>query len=325
MTERVRDPVDHHVAPSLKPFAAMIRAMPFPMTLAELRAPAWVLACTAGMADEDTPRQKSLFNEKAVTVNRHVSGVYIVRKEAPAIKRAMYYLHAGGLFAGTAETQMAHTYSMATALKVTSSLSVEYRLCPEAKLQELIDDLVAGYLWLLAQGFTADNIVVYGSSGGGIGVMYLLAELNRIKFPQPRVALASNPHGVGIQHTEALLPFEHWPSTIADLDPMFSFEFVKRLVLEVTESAEVKLTASQLLSVAGFRGITSKLLITVGATEIILTADQQLAFLAAKAGVDVSLKIWAGGVHSQEMAPVLNTSDTSAANFINQWALKHFE
>jgi len=316
--------LDQHVAPGFRGFAAMMRSKPLPRDLAVLRSKEFWDGIDMLVRNAETPRIEAQFGEdQLVNVNDHVTGICINRKEPLATKRALYFIHSGALMCGYVKAEMLGCRVKAADFNVNTAFSVEYRLCPEAKLQELVDDLVAGYLWLLAQGFSDDQVIVTGISGGGLGTLYLLSELNRLKYPLPRTAVASVPHGVGIHHTEGLLPMAQWPSIIADLDPFARPDACMWQYLEVGDSAEVQRTASKLLSVDAFRGVSTKVFMCVGATELIVTANQQLAFILAKAGVDVTFKIWPGGVHATESFLALGAPEAEKARRIMaEWTLK---
>ena len=53
----------------------------------------------------------------------------------------------------------------------------DYRLAPEHPFPAAIEDTVAGFRWLLDNGFPAENIVVSGDSAGGNLALQLIAHL----------------------------------------------------------------------------------------------------------------------------------------------------
>ena len=56
------------------------------------------------------------------------------------------------------------------------ALALDYRLAPEHPFPAAVDDVVAAYRWLLAQGYKPGKIVVSGdSAGGGLALAGLLA------------------------------------------------------------------------------------------------------------------------------------------------------
>ncbi|MFB6809173.1 alpha/beta hydrolase, partial [Streptomyces sp. NPDC056387] len=83
----------------------------------------------------------------------------------------LYYMHGGGMVMGNAWSvlpgilrEWAHPLNLAV-------LSVEYRLAPQARYPEPLEDCYAGLLWAAAHaaelGIDADRIVIGGKSAGG--------------------------------------------------------------------------------------------------------------------------------------------------------------
>lgn len=104
-----------------------------------------------------------------------VRGEWIVPVADAAATRVVYYLHGGGFAAGSP----AHYRSLTGALALTCDARVfvpDYRLAPEAPFPAAIDDVLAGYDWLLGQGVDPKKVVAAGdSAGGGLTLSFLLA------------------------------------------------------------------------------------------------------------------------------------------------------
>jgi monoterpene epsilon-lactone hydrolase len=91
-------------------------------------------------------------------------------------KLAIIYLHAGGFVSGgPKEGQFIYNKIREGSSKCVDMLSVKYRLAPEHKLHEIIDDAVNSFKYLEAQGYR--NISVMGSSAGGGLALTLAHEL----------------------------------------------------------------------------------------------------------------------------------------------------
>ena len=70
---------------------------------------------------------------------------------------------------------------------------LDYRLAPEHPFPAALDDSVAAYGWLLAQGFSSSKIVFAGdSAGGGLCLATLLAIKDQ-RIPLPAAAVALSP------------------------------------------------------------------------------------------------------------------------------------
>jgi acetyl esterase/lipase len=94
------------------------------------------------------------------------------------------YLHGGGYVFGSTRTHAALVarISLAAPARV---LAPNYRLAPEHPFPAAIDDVVAVYEWLLAQGIPPSRIVVSGDSAGGGLSMSLLLRLRDADRPLP--------------------------------------------------------------------------------------------------------------------------------------------
>ena len=76
------------------------------------------------------------------------------------------YLHGGAFIA---ETPMFHGALLGRICRESRcrGLMPSYRLSPEHRYPAALDDCMAAYRWLLAQGYEAGRIVVAGDSAGG--------------------------------------------------------------------------------------------------------------------------------------------------------------
>jgi len=236
-------------------------------------------------------------DERTIRINDKLSGLVWTPKQ-PKGKRAMFYIHGGGLWVSESRSEGPFCRAYAHALGATV-VSVDYRRIPdEGSLQELIDDLVAGYLHLFTMGFDPKDVIVLGPSGGGAGTLYLLSELNKRGLPLPLAGAPLLPAGGGLELAENSLPIESWPSIIADLDP-----FVRsKLYLWAARNLHgpnVADTARDLLQVKRFIGLPP-LYFTGSSCESFFSQQQHLALLAAQAGVNVTFYANAGGLHASE-------------------------
>jgi acetyl esterase/lipase len=105
---------------------------------------------------------------------------------------ALLYLHGGGYVVGSLNT---HRDIAARLGKVARArvLLVDYRLAPEHPHPAAVDDAVAAYRWLLAQGIAADHLAIAGdSAGGGLTVATLVA-LRDLGVPLPACGVCFSP------------------------------------------------------------------------------------------------------------------------------------
>jgi acetyl esterase/lipase len=126
--------------------------------------------------------------------------------------RAVLYLHGGGYVIGSINTHRSLAARLARAAKAPA-LVIDYRLAPEHPHPAAVDDSVAAYRWILAQGLKPARIVVAGdSAGGGLAVATLVA-IRDAKLPLPAAGACLSPwvdlEGIGESMT-----------TKADADPI---------------------------------------------------------------------------------------------------------
>ena len=73
------------------------------------------------------------------------------------------------------------------------ALAIDYRLAPEHPFPAAVEDTIAAYKWLLAQGYKPGKIVISGdSAGGGLTIAALLA-IRDAKLPMPAGAVPISP------------------------------------------------------------------------------------------------------------------------------------
>jgi acetyl esterase/lipase len=102
------------------------------------------------------------------------------------------YLHGGGYVAGSPVTHRAVTGHLASRCGARV-FAADYRLAPEHPFPAAVDDGVAAYRGLLAQGVAPRDIVIAGdSAGGGLSVATAL-RLRELALPLPRALVLFSP------------------------------------------------------------------------------------------------------------------------------------
>src|SRR5438105_3214737 len=87
----------------------------------------------------------------------------------------LYYLHGGGYVVGSLNTHRDLVSRLCRAAGCRA-LNIDYRLAPEHPFPAAVEDAVAGYRWLLAQGVEPERVIIAGdSAGGGLTVATLIA------------------------------------------------------------------------------------------------------------------------------------------------------
>ncbi len=210
-----------------------------------------------------------------------------LRPAAAGREKVILYLHGGGYVVGSIDNykmlcgQMAHTLQ-------TNLLIPEYRLAPEHPFPAAVEDAQEIYRWLLAQGYTPENIIIAGdSAGGGLSLATTLA-LREAGDPLPGAVVCLSPWA-----DLTLKGSSH--QTKAKVEAILTTEGLREWA---NFYAGAENPANPLISpvYADFHGFPP-LLILVGSDEILLDDSLCLAEKAKSAGVKVTWKVWNGLWH----------------------------
>lgn len=114
------------------------------------------------------------------------------RTRGQAAARTILYLHGGGYVAGSPRTHRVITGHLAASCGARV-FAADYRLAPELPFPAALDDAVAAYRGLLAEGIAPGDIVIAGdSAGGGLSVATAL-RLRELEQPLPRALVLFSP------------------------------------------------------------------------------------------------------------------------------------
>ena len=227
--------------------------------------------------------------------------------------RVMLYVHGGGYVLGSIQSHRVVIERLAAATN-GRVLALNYRLAPEAPFPAAVDDAVAAYKWLLAQGISASKISIAGdSAGGGLTLSTLLA-LRDAGEPMPACAVPISPwtdmEGTG----ESM-------ATRADVDPMVSKEILQQLAGTYLSGADPKHPLASPLH-GDFSGLPP-LLIQVGDAETLLDDSTRLESKLKAAGVDATIEVWDEMIHVWHLfAPMLDKGQ-EAINKIGEFVRGH--
>jgi acetyl esterase/lipase len=194
------------------------------------------------------------------------------------------YLHGGAFIA---ETPMFHGALLGRICRESRcrGLMPSYRLAPEHRYPAALDDCMAAYRWLLAEGHEAGRIVVAGDSAGGNLTLALLLRLRDEGLPLPAGAVAISPvsdltfSGESVQRNDGV-------------DDMFSADSMGGLVPVYLADRDLR-TDPHVSPVFGdFAGLPPLLLI-VGSTELLLDDSVRVA----QRWPQSTLLVWDGMPH----------------------------
>ncbi|MGB3809499.1 MAG: alpha/beta hydrolase [Parvibaculum sp.] len=201
--------------------------------------------------------------------------------------RVILYVHGGGYVIGSVASHRHLVTELGRAAR-TRTLSLDYRLAPEHPFPAAVDDALAAYRFLLAQGLEPGNIAIAGdSAGGGLTVATLLA-IRDAGLEQPACGFCISPW-VDMEVTGNSM------TTQAAVDPMVQKDGLLGMAAAYLNGANPRTPLAAPIH-ADFRGI-APLLIQVGAAETLLDDSTRLASVAGAADVEVNLQIWPEMIH----------------------------
>lgn len=113
----------------------------------------------------------------------------------PAAKTetVILHFHGGAFFTGSAKTHRAMGAEIAARARATVYM-LDYRLAPEHPYPAALDDGLAAYQALLAQGHAAENILLGGDSGGCAHILSLAVALRGQGLPLPAGMIMISPY-----------------------------------------------------------------------------------------------------------------------------------
>ena len=217
------------------------------------------------------------------------NGVQAEWNSAPGAdtSRAVLYVHGGGYVIGSLDSHRHLTSEIARDLG-GRTLALHYRLAPEHPFPAPVEDAVAGYRYLIAQGIRPSNIAIAGDSAGGGLVVAALVAIREAGLAQPACGWCISPwvdmEGIGSTM-----------SSKAGEDPMVQKEPLLEMASFYLGGADPRSPLAAPLY-ADLRGI-APLFIQVGAAETLLDDAIRLSGAAGAANVPVTMEVWPEMVH----------------------------
>ena len=202
--------------------------------------------------------------------------------------RIVMYLHGGGYNIGTLESYRNFTGHLARATRARL-LAVGYRLAPENPFPAALDDAVASYRWLLAQGIAPERIILMGDSAGGGLALATAVALRDAGDLRPAAVVAISPSTdlakEGASNRER-----------AHLDPIVNYEGSMAHALRyVGNKAKLKNPLASPLY-AEMHGLPP-LLLLAGTHDTLFDDSTRFAAKAEAASVEVELDVWEEMIH----------------------------
>jgi monoterpene epsilon-lactone hydrolase len=212
-------------------------------------------------------------------------------------EQVMFFLHGGGWCSGSVDTHRAFAGRLAKMLRIRT-LHLTYRLAPEDPFPAALEDCVAAFRWLIASGVSAANLVIAGNSAGAglaISTVLVLRDAGEA-VPAGLVCLSPT---VDLALTGGSIRSNRRRDV---LTPAFLQQVCEWYVAGQDPY-------SPLISplYADLRGLPPTLVLA-GGHEVLLDDAIGLASRAREAGVDVTLRLWPGLVHTFEQMTLLPES-----------------
>jgi len=196
--------------------------------------------------------------------------------------RHILYLHGGGFVTGSSSLYRHLTWRLAAAARARL-LSVDYRLAPEHPFPAALEDAVAAYRWLLADGADSERVAVMGDSAGGNLAFAMLLKLRDEGLPLPAAAVGLSPW-LDLALTGPSLELN------AEADSMLNADKAPKLVEYYLAGADPRTPYASPLY--GDPAGLPPTLLQVGSDEILRDDAVRMAEKLRAAGCHVELEIW---------------------------------
>lgn len=303
------------------------RQTPDPKKDPKLAAIEGIYAERAMVDDPNIPRN---LPEKVTVVPQMADGVYgewlryLEEDLEKRRDRVILFLHGGGFQTGSCLSRRKMAAKISRYAKVDTFM-INYRLVPEYKFPAGLEDCVTAFVWLLKKGYHPDQITVVGESAGANLCLSMSHYLRDHYLPMPGKIVPFSPVVELLETYESRirnLPKDAMMGrTITEqeieelLEKLHAGELPKGHSLYVTEEEGRSPYASP---IRGDFSNFPKMLIEVGADEILYDDAVKLYEKAKAQGAEVRLHEWEGLFHVFALFPMPETEQVlkEIADFI---------
>ena len=249
------------------------------------------------------------------TLQRVLGGIPAIRvvpPEAPPGHQILY-LHGGGYIAGSPVLYRHLTWRFAVAAGAAVT-AIDYRLAPEHPFPAALDDAVAAWRALLAEGAAPRHCTIMGDSAGGGLTLALALRLRDQGEPLPAALVALSPW-TDLAITGASCRLN------AVADPMQNAADLVPLARQYLAGADPRNPYASPLY-GDPRGLPPTLL-QVGSDEILRDDSVRMGARMREAGCEVTLEVWPRMPHVWHgFVPVLPEAHQAIARigaFLRRW------
>ena len=245
----------------------------------------------------NTPRPDTeVVQETAITAvdAGGVPGFWFTRPESDP-ERAILYLHGGGYSVGSVR-MLRDLIARLCRDSGARVLALDYRLAPEHPFPAQLDDAIAAFLWLLAQGLAPQGLGIAGESAGAGLTLSTLLELRERGLGSPAAAALVSPW-VDLEPAAASYrENRRWDFVTPRAIAAYTARFVPPSSLRHPLAAPIHAALHDL----------PPILIQVGQVESPRDEGISLARKIERAGGDVELEVWDDMIHAFHVfAPLL--------------------
>ncbi len=200
--------------------------------------------------------------------------------------RVVLFLHGGAYLFGSVNTHRGLAADIGESCK-SRVVVPAYRLAPENPFPAALNDAVSAYMWLLAEGYSPENIIISGDSAGGGLAMAMLLKLKEQYLPMPAAAAVMSPWVKLDVTTNELI------SRYRGLDVSHNDLNYKAAIYAGGTPLNDPLISPIYGELAGL----PPMLIQVGGNERLLEDSLLLYSRLIKCGVSANIEIWDGMFH----------------------------
>ena len=265
----------------------------------------------------DPPRpDTAVVRETTITdvVAGGVRGQWFVAPDSRA-DRVVVYLHGGGYSAGSIRSHrdLIARICRSSGVRV---LALDYRLAPEHPFPAQLDDALAAYRWLLAQGYEPHRIALAGeSAGAGLCLSTTLALRDAGEETAGRASRSSRRGSTSKRTSDSFEECAPWDFVTRKAMAAYAARFVKEHELRHPLAAPLHAEVHELPPV----------LIQVGEVETLRDEGVRFAEKVLAAGGRATLEVWDDMIHAFHVfAPLLPVAQDAIDNLADH-VREHFE
>lgn len=223
--------------------------------------------------------------------------------------RVLLYLHGGGYVAGSPITHRNITTRLARYARCRV-LAINYRKSPQYPFPYALDDAIAAYRWLLAEGYASDRITIAGDSAGGNLTLLTTLAIRDRGMPLPAGIIGISPWTDLSSSGESM--FTH-----RGRDPMIPARRVRHAAK--LHANGIPLDSPRLSPVfADLQGLPP-LLVHVGGSEVLLSDSVRFVDRALNHGVSAQIKVWQNAPHVFQLFAGIVPQSTQSLREISQF------